>query len=99
MARLDDFGVHPLSLLSVLVGLSARSSRQLRRRYPTAPLGRRRPNARVETFDIARVLMQLDGRRDGLDRCSTAAPGGARGASPCRSSAARGTHRSTTRSG
>jgi len=57
---LDDFGVHPLSLLQVLFGPVTRVFAHLSKPYadrPTREGGRRA----VETFDIASVLFELGG--------------------------------------
>lgn len=55
---LDDFGVHPLSLLQVLFGPVTRVFAHLSKPYPDRPTkgGARRP---VENFDIASVLFEL----------------------------------------
>lgn len=55
---LDDFGVHPLSLLQVLFGPVARVCSHLAKPYADRPTpeGTRRA---VETFDIASVLFEL----------------------------------------
>lgn len=56
---LDDFAVHPLSLISVLFGRVARVMCDMAKPYKdraTAGAGRRA----VETFDIASVLMRLE---------------------------------------
>ena len=67
---LDDFGVHPLSLLHYLFGDVTRVMANLAKPYPDRPLreGGRRA---VETFDIASVLFELAGGISGtlaLDR-------------------------------
>ncbi|WEJ31922.1 Gfo/Idh/MocA family oxidoreductase [Devosia sp. SD17-2] len=57
---LDDFAVHPLSILQVLFGTPTRVFAHMSRPYddrPTQDGGRRR----VETFDIANVLFELGG--------------------------------------
>lgn len=57
---LDDFAVHPLSLLSVLVGLPTEVMAAMAKPYadrPTAEGGRRA----VENHDIANVLLTLEG--------------------------------------
>lgn len=62
---LDDFGVHPLSLLQVLFGGVARVMAHMAKPYahrPTADGGRRA----VETFDIANVLFQLSTGASGV---------------------------------
>ena len=64
---LDDFGVHPLSLIHTLLGGVARVCGHMSKAYPDRPLagGGRRP---VETHDIATVLIELDERRVGPSR-------------------------------
>jgi predicted dehydrogenase len=62
---LDDFGVHPLSLIHVLFGGVARVMAQLSKPYPDRPLptgGRRE----VETFDIASILLELNNGASGV---------------------------------
>ncbi len=55
---LDDFAVHPLSLLHVLLGLPTRVFAHQSRPYADRPIsaGGRRP---VETFDIAAILFEV----------------------------------------
>ncbi|WP_108397755.1 Gfo/Idh/MocA family protein [Devosia submarina] len=55
---LDDFGVHPLSLLQTLFGPVTKVFANLSKPYPDRPTveGTRRP---VETFDIASVLFEI----------------------------------------
>ena len=67
---LDDFGVHPLSLLHFLFGDVRRVLANLAKPYADRPVsgGGRRT---VETYDIANVLFELDGGISGtmaLDR-------------------------------
>jgi predicted dehydrogenase len=71
---LDDFGVHPLSLIRVLMGGVARVCGHMTRAYDTRPVpdGTRRP---VETHDIASVLVTLDNGASGLLAFSRAAWG------------------------
>jgi predicted dehydrogenase len=62
---LDDFGVHPLSLLWALLGGVRRVCGHMAKPYADRPVhggGRRR----VETYDIATVLMELDNGASGL---------------------------------
>ncbi len=62
---LDDFAVHPLSLLHSLVGRVTRVFAHQAKPYvdrPTADGGRRA----VETFDIASVLAELEGGVSGI---------------------------------
>ncbi|QFU15220.1 Gfo/Idh/MocA family protein [Microvirga thermotolerans] len=62
---LDDFGVHPLSLLRVLVGGVRRVCGHMAKPYADRPLqgGGRRA---VETHDIASVLMELENGASGV---------------------------------
>ncbi|WP_243369485.1 Gfo/Idh/MocA family protein [Microvirga solisilvae] len=62
---LDDFGVHPLSLLWVLLGGVRRVCGHMAKPYTDRPVqgaGRRA----VETYDIASVLMELENGASGL---------------------------------
>ena len=61
---LDDFGVHPLSLLQILFGLPTRVLAHLSKPYPDRPTrdGGRRA---VETFDVAAVLFEIGGAISG----------------------------------
>jgi predicted dehydrogenase len=62
---LDDFGVHPLSLLTVLVGPVRRVCGHMAKPYAERPLpgGGRRA---VETYDIATVLIELESGASGF---------------------------------
>ncbi|HZH10857.1 MAG TPA: Gfo/Idh/MocA family oxidoreductase [Microvirga sp.] len=62
---LDDFGVHPLSLLRVLLGGVRRVCGHMAKPYAARPLqgGGRRA---VETYDIATVLMELENGASGV---------------------------------
>ncbi len=62
---LDDFGVHPLSLLKVLVGDVRRVCGHMSRPYADRPVqgGGRRA---VETYDIAAMLMELENGVSGV---------------------------------
>jgi predicted dehydrogenase len=62
---LDDFGVHPLSLMQFLFGGVARVMAQLSKPYADRPArdGHRRV---VETWDVASVLMELTGGISGV---------------------------------
>ena len=62
---LDDFAVHPLSLLSVLIGLPVEVMTAMARPYADRPVadGGRRP---VESHDIASVLMTFEGGLSGV---------------------------------
>ncbi|PVE24298.1 myo-inositol 2-dehydrogenase [Microvirga sp. KLBC 81] len=62
---LDDFGVHPLSLLRALLGGVRRMCGHMAKPYADRPVqggGRRK----VETYDIATVLMELDNGASGV---------------------------------
>jgi predicted dehydrogenase len=65
IGALDDFGVHPLSLIRVLLGGVRRVCGHMAKPYADRPLaaGGRRP---VETFDIATTLIELESRASGL---------------------------------
>ena len=62
---LDDFGVHPLSLLRVLFGRVEKVFAHLAKPYPDRPSreGGRRP---VETYDIAGILFEMAGGISGV---------------------------------
>jgi predicted dehydrogenase len=62
---LDDFGVHPLSLIHRLFGGVARVCGQMTRAYDSRPLadGARRT---VDTYDIASVLVVLEDGASGI---------------------------------
>ena len=62
---LDDFGVHPLSLMQFLFGGVTRVMAQLAKPYADRPTreGTRRP---VETWDIASVLLELGNGASGV---------------------------------
>jgi predicted dehydrogenase len=62
---LDDFAVHPLSLITVLLGRVESVMADMAKPYPDRPLteGGRRA---VETFDIASVLLRLAGGISGV---------------------------------
>jgi predicted dehydrogenase len=62
---LDDFGVHPVSLVHTLLGRIGRVMGHQSRPYPARPLpgGGMRP---VETHDIASVLCELDSGASGV---------------------------------
>ncbi|HEY9012023.1 MAG TPA: Gfo/Idh/MocA family oxidoreductase, partial [Devosia sp.] len=62
---LDDFGVHPLSLMQTLFGRVEAVMAQLSMPYPDRPSrdGGRRS---VETFDVASVLLRLEGGVSGV---------------------------------
>ncbi len=62
---LDDFGVHPLSLIAVLLGGVRRVCGHMAKPYADRPLaggGRRK----VETYDIATTLIELESGASGL---------------------------------
>jgi len=90
---LDDFAVHPLSLVSVLFGRVARVMCDMARPYAdrrTVDGGRRA----VETYDIASILMRLESGVSATLQVNRS-PGGARAASPSRYSARAGRSCST----
>jgi predicted dehydrogenase len=62
---LDDFGVHPLSLIATLAGPVTKVFAQMSKPYADRPLpdGTRRA---VETYDIANILFTLDGGATGV---------------------------------
>ena len=71
---LDDFGVHPLSLIHVLFGGVGRVMAQLGKPHADRPLatgGRRE----VETFDIASILLELKNGASGVMALNRAAWG------------------------
>jgi predicted dehydrogenase len=62
---LDDFGVHPLSLMQFLFGGPTRVMAQLSMPYPDRP-AREGGRRTVETWDIASVLMDLANGASGV---------------------------------
>lgn len=70
---LDDFGVHPLSLILVLFGPVARVMCDMAKPYPT----RRTPDGEraVEVFDIATILLRLENGASGFVTVSRTAWG------------------------
>ncbi|MEO5807998.1 Gfo/Idh/MocA family oxidoreductase [Devosia sp.] len=62
---LDDFGVHPLSLLHYLFGNVSRVMASMAKPFPTRPLKDGTPRD-VETFDIASVLFELETGASGV---------------------------------
>jgi predicted dehydrogenase len=62
---LDDFGVHPLSLLWVLLGGVRRVCGHMAKPYADRPVGGGGRRA-VETYDIATVLMELESGASGV---------------------------------
>jgi len=85
---LDDFAVHPLSLIAVLLGRPASVFGEMSRPYSDRPHGEER--RAVETFDVASLLLRMpDGCRGAVhvNRCAWGRKGrlqlqvfGARGA-------------------
>ena len=71
---IDDFGVHPLSLLQVLFGLPSRVFANLSKPYPDRPTreGERRP---VENWDIGSILFELGPEISGVMALSRTAWG------------------------
>ena len=70
---LDDFAVHPMSLLSTLIGLPQEVFAELVKPFADRPDGDGR--RAVETFDIATVLLRLEGGAAGTIQVSRAAWG------------------------
>jgi predicted dehydrogenase len=62
---LDDFGVHPVSLVTTLLGPVARVICHQSKPYATRPLSDGTPRA-AETHDIASVLFELAGGASGV---------------------------------
>ncbi|CAN7424283.1 Gfo/Idh/MocA family protein [Rhizobium sp. LjRoot254] len=62
---LDDFAVHPLSLLSVLVGLPTEVMTDMAKPYADRP-AREGGRRAVENHDIANVLMHMEGGVSGV---------------------------------
>jgi predicted dehydrogenase len=71
---LDDFGVHPLSLVQYLLGDVTRVMAQLSKPHAERPVQGGGSRA-VETFDIASVLFELAGGASGVMALSRAAWG------------------------
>jgi len=71
---LDDFAVHPLSLIQILFGNLTRVIAHQAKPYADRPLkdGTRRA---VETYDIASALFELDGGVSGVLACNRSAWG------------------------
>lgn len=69
----DDFAVHPMSLVSALIGMPREAFGELVKPYPDRPhaSGRRV----VETFDIATALLRMDGGASGTIQVSRSAWG------------------------
>ncbi len=68
---LDDFAVHPMSLISTLLGMPDEAFGEMRKPYADRPDGKgRRP---VETFDIATALLRMGDGASGaiqVSRCA-----------------------------
>ncbi|ODT74822.1 MAG: myo-inositol 2-dehydrogenase [Pelagibacterium sp. SCN 64-44] len=62
---LDDFGVHPLSLLQVLFGPVSRVMAQLSKPYADRPT-REGTRREVETFDVASILFEMGAGINGV---------------------------------
>ena len=85
---LDDFAVHPLSLIATLIGLPSEVFGEMSKPYPNRPDGGGRRE--VETFDIATALLRMADGASGtiqVSRCAWGRKGrlqlqifGARGA-------------------
>ena len=68
---LNDFAVHPMSLLANLLGLPREVFGEMGKPYPDRPHGPRR--RAVETFDIATALLRMEGGALGsiqVNRCA-----------------------------
>jgi predicted dehydrogenase len=68
---LDDFAVHPLSLLSTLIGLPSAVFGEMSKPYADRPDGGGR--RAVETFDIATALIRMENSASGtiqVNRCA-----------------------------
>ena len=69
----DDFAVHPMSLISTLIGMPRAAFGEFVKPYPDRPDGaRRRP---VETFDIATALLRMGEGASGTIQVSRSAWG------------------------
>ncbi len=69
----DDFAVHPMSLISTLIGMPREVFGELVKPFPDRPdKGGRRA---VETFDIATALLRMDGGATGTIQVSRTAWG------------------------
>jgi predicted dehydrogenase len=85
---LDDFAVHPMSLISTLFGMPAEAFGEMRKPYPDRPDGASR--RLVDNFDVATVLLRMPNGASGaiqVSRCAWGRKGrlqlqifGARGA-------------------
>jgi predicted dehydrogenase len=71
---LDDFAVHPLSLMTVLVGLPVEVMTDMSKPYADRPAGEG-SRREVENHDIANVLMRLEGDVSGVLLANRAAWG------------------------
>ncbi|WDR01270.1 Gfo/Idh/MocA family oxidoreductase [Devosia algicola] len=71
---LDDFGVHPISLLHFLLGDIARVSAHMSKPFATRPTMSEGPRE-VETFDIATIMFDLESGASGLLALNRAAWG------------------------
>jgi predicted dehydrogenase len=68
---LDDFAVHPWSLISTLIGLPSQVFGEMSKPYPDRPDGGGR--RAVETFDIATALLRMEDGASGtiqVNRCA-----------------------------
>ena len=68
---LDDFAVHPMSLVATLIGMPREVFGEMRKPYPDRPDGGGR--RAVETFDIATALLRMGDGASGaiqVDRCA-----------------------------
>jgi predicted dehydrogenase len=68
---LDDFAVHPMSLISTLLGMPEEVFGEMRKPYPDRPDGAGR--RAVENYDIATALLRMGGGASGtiqVSRCA-----------------------------
>ena len=69
----DDFAVHPMSLVSILIGMPSEVFGELAKPFADRPHGAGR--RAVETYDIATALLRMDGGATGAIQVSRAAWG------------------------
>jgi predicted dehydrogenase len=70
---LDDFAVHPLSLISTLIGSPSEVFGEMRKPYPDRPDGGGR--RAVENFDVATALLRMEDGASGVIHVSRCAWG------------------------
>ncbi len=69
----DDFAVHPMSLISTLIGMPSEAFGELVKPFPDRPEGSGR--RAVETFDVATALLRMNGGATGAIQVSRTAWG------------------------